>query len=131
MIKRIPLILAWFVFLLSLAQPAGAEMTSGSYRIRGSVQSGGGAAAGSANYQLKGTLAQPSPLMDSFEPPLSDNYDLYPGFWFVIAALESTCPGDFDSDKDVDGADLAAYILDDGGLGVDILASNFGKENCP
>ena len=56
---------------------------------------------------------------------------LKPGFLYAIAALESTCPGDFDGDKDVGSADLAEYIDDSGGLGLDVFAINFGKVNCP
>ena len=42
-----------------------------------------------------------------------------------------TCPGDFDWDEDVDGSDLAEYIFDSGGLGLDEFAVSFDKENCP
>ncbi len=108
-----------------------AEMASENYNIRNSVHSAGGVPTGSANYQINGTVGQPSPLMDSNEPPLSDKYDLYPGFWYVIAAFENTCPGDFNGDKDVDGSDLAEYLFDSGGLGLDVFAVSFGKENCP
>jgi hypothetical protein len=69
--------------------------------------------------------------MDSLDPIFSDSYDLYPGFWYVIAAFESTCPGDFNGDKDVDGSDLAEYIFDSGGLDLEVFAANFGKVNCP
>jgi len=121
-----------FIFLLTNSPfLAFGEMQSDSFRILSSVQSGGGIPAGSVNYQINGTVGQPSPLMDPFELPLSTTYDLYPGFWYVIAALESTCPGDFDGDKDVDGADLAEYLFDSGGLGLDVFAANFGKNNCP
>ena len=108
-----------------------AEMTSENYRIPSSVLSGGGTFSDSTNFQINSTVGQPSPLMDSANPPYSDNYDLYPGIWYLFSLVAETCPGDDDGDRDVDGEDLAAYILDDGGLGLDIFSSNFGKENCP
>jgi hypothetical protein len=117
-------------FLLSLVYPAGSEMTSNSYRIRSSVQSAGGVPTGSVYYQLNSTVSQPSPIMNPHYPPLSDTYDLYPGFWYSVAAIERTCPGDFDGDRDVDGSDLADYIFDPAGLGVDVFAAYFGVDNC-
>jgi len=127
--------LFWFTvltaLLISFSSDSSAEMASDNYRIQSSVQSGGGTSTGSTNYLTNSTLGQPSPLMDSPDPPLSDSYDLYPGFWYVISALGSTCPGDFDGDKDVDGADLAEYIFDSGGLSFDVFAVNFGESNCP
>jgi hypothetical protein len=39
--------------------------------------------------------------------------------------------GDFDYDCDIDGFDLAAYILVPMEISLDIFAANFGKENCP
>ena len=81
--------------------------------------------------QAAGTAGQPSPLIDPLAPLISNTYDLYPGFWYALADLESVCPGDFDGDKDVDGAHLVRYIHDSGGLGLDVFAINFGKVNCP
>ena len=49
----------------------------------------------------------------------------------IIGLNLDSCPADDDGDKDVDGADLAAYILDSGALGPDEFAANFGKINCP
>ena len=86
---------------------------------------------GSTSFQMNSTMGQSSPLMNSADPPYSNNYDLYPGIWYLFSLVAETCPGDDDGDSDVDGQDLAAYILDDGGLGLDVFASNFGKENCP
>ena len=41
------------------------------------------------------------------------------------------CEGDFPpSDGDVDGADLAAYIVAPAGIGLDEFAANFGKTIC-
>jgi hypothetical protein len=119
------------VFITGFALVGLAEMISDNYRIQHSVQSGGGSSKGSTNYQMNSTLGQPSPLMDPLDPPLSDTYDLYPGFWYVISALGSTCPGDFNGDKDVDGADVAEYIFDSGGLSLDVFTANFGKSTCP
>ena len=56
---------------------AAAAMSSSSYSLKKSVLSGGGATMGSANYQMAGTLGQPSPIgMCS-----SRNYINCPGFW--------------------------------------------------
>jgi len=41
-----------------------------------------------------------------------------------------TCHGDMDRDGDVDGSDLAEYILDDGGVSITDVAANFGKTAC-
>ena len=120
-----------FAAWLGLSPIGIAEMVSDNYRIRSSVHSAGGVPVGSTNYQINGTVGLPSPLMDPVEPPLSNTYDLYPGYWYVIAAFESTCPGDYNGDKDVDGSDLAEYLFDSGGLDLEMFAVNFGKANCP
>jgi hypothetical protein len=80
---------------------------------------------------MNSALGQLSPPMDPDDPPFSGSYDLYPGFWYVIFDLGSTCPGDSDGDKDVDGTDIAEYIFDSGGLSLDVFAVNYGKSNCP
>jgi hypothetical protein len=67
--------------------------------------------------------------MDSLDPPFSDFYDLYPGFWYAV--MGPKCEGDYDGDGDVDGADLAEYLIDSGGLDLEVFAANFGKVNCP
>ena len=107
------------------------EMTSENYRIRSYVHSAGGVPTGFANYQINGRVGQPSPLIDPLEPPFSDTYDFYPGFWYVITVLAITCPGDLNDDNDVDGSDLAEYIFDSGGLDLEVFAASFGKEDCP
>lgn len=38
----------------------------------------------SANFQMNSTLGQPSPLMSADDPPVSENYANYPGFWYTI-----------------------------------------------
>jgi hypothetical protein len=40
------------------------------------------------------------------------------------------CEGDFEPDGDVDGSDLA-FLIDTGGIGIDIFAEEFGRVNCP
>ena len=128
--KKICILLA-FILIFTPSPAAFGDMSSENYHIQNSVLSGGGLTTISENYQMSSTLGQPSPLADPTEPPISDSYDLYPGFWHVIAALGSSCPGDYNGDKDVDGSDLAGYIFDSGGLGLDVFAANFGKKNCP
>ena len=118
-------------FVMGISSMALSEMSSDNYRVTTKVVSGAGGPMGSADYQLNGTVGQPSPLMDPLEPPLSENYDMYPGFWNVVVAFESTCPGDFNGDRDVDGSDLADYIIDSDGLGLEAFATDFGKTNCP
>jgi len=72
-------------FLSILTMPAAAVMSSNSYRIFTSVISGGGGSVSSANFQTSGTIGQSSPLMEPLDPPFSDSYDLYPGFWYTLA----------------------------------------------
>ena len=40
------------------------------------------------------------------------------------------CEGDFNTYGDVDGSDLAVYILDNMGISLADLAGNYGKMNC-
>jgi hypothetical protein len=116
---------------MSIANPASGQLESDNYRITTNVMSGGGAHMESVNFQMNSTLGQPSPLMEQGMDPFSDNYGLLPGFWYTIGPLSAICPGDFDWDFDVDGADLQEYIFDSGELGLDVFAANFGKESCP
>ena len=114
------------LFLLS-SLSWGRGSASESYSLPSSVFSCGGSSLGSSNFRATGIIGQPSPLMDPADPPYSDSYDLYPGFWYAeeagvtcrdIAFFASgfghmegemgyspSC--DFDSDGDVDGMDLA------------------------
>ena len=84
---------------------------------------------GSANFGMNSTLGQPSPLMNPADPPYSDVYDLYPGFWYTLDAQivcgdlaafaaafgrvsgdpEYSPECDTEPDGDVDGVDLAEY----------------------
>ena len=108
-----------------------AEMSSSNYEITITVLSGGHGPMVSTNYQLNGTVGQSSPLMDPLEVPLSDNYELYPGFWYALTAFAGTCPGDYNGDKDVDGSDLADYLIDAAGLDLEFFAADYGRVNCP
>ena len=107
-------------FMLGLSSIGIAEMSSDNYTIPTSVLSGGGAPMSSGSYKTNSTLGQSSPLMDPADPPLSTNYDLYPGFWYTLEAAvpQNDCPGDFDGDGDVDGSDLATF------------AADFGRTDC-
>ena len=40
------------------------------------------------------------------------------------------CAGDYEPDGDVDGADLANYIIDSGGISLAEFANNFGRNDC-
>ena len=66
-----------------------AAMESESYRIPISVQSGGGAFMMSANFQKESTLGQSTPLMNPSSSPYSENYDLYPGFWYALGGSDN------------------------------------------
>lgn len=108
------------VFILGVAITGSAEeMSSANFSITSSVMSGGGAPAASSNFETNATLGQPSPLINPYDPPLSSNYNLEPGFWYTVKAEPvNTCEGDFDDDGDVDGSDLAVF------------AADFGRTNC-
>ena len=75
-------------FLTILVMPAAADMSSTNFRIVATVISSGGGSISSANFQTPGTVGQPAPLMEPLDPPFSDNYDLYPGFWYTLAYYE-------------------------------------------
>jgi hypothetical protein len=49
----------------------------------------------------------------------------------ICSMISVTCPGDSDQDMDVDGTDLADFIFESEGLGLDEFAVNYGKINCP
>jgi hypothetical protein len=71
------------VFIVILAIPAFASMGSENYGIPESVFSNGGGPIISENYGIDSTLGQPSPLMEDIQP-ISTNYGLYPGFWYIL-----------------------------------------------
>jgi len=129
------------------------EMSSDNFRIPTSVVSGGGTPMSSTSFRVNQTIGQPSPLMDPLDPPYSADYDLYPGFWYTAIPEDvELCEGDFDSDNDVDGSDLAIFAADFGrtdcatgpqcegdfdddddvdGSDLAKFASDFGRTNCP
>ncbi len=137
-------------FILVIAGGALCEMSSANFSIPTSVVSGGGSPASSTNFQTDATLGQPSPLVDPADPPYSTNYDLYPGFWYTVAAEPmDACEGDFDNDGDVDGSDLATFAADFGrtdcvddcegnfdedgdvdGSDLAVFAADFGRTDC-
>lgn len=55
----------------------------------------------------------------------------YPFTIRVQSTSVPTCDGDFDKDRDVDGADLAAFAAGAAGLELGTFASDFGKNSCP
>jgi hypothetical protein len=111
-------------------------MESTHFKISTSVISGGGILTESGSFRLKSTLGQSTPLMDPADPPYSDSFDAYPGFWYTVApALGGYCIYDFEPDGDVDGKDLAAFIQDliSGMVGSGDLADftgEFGRSPC-
>ena len=118
-------------FILLLTMAGWTEMVSDNFRIRTSVQSGGGAVAGSSRYQIQSTLGQPSPLLETDDMPFSDNFELYSGFWYTVADGGETCPGDLDGDKDVDGVDIELLIFSSSLDVLPDLAEYFGRTDCP
>ncbi len=86
-----------------------AEMSSTNYRITTTVMSGGGVPMGSANFQMNGTLGQPSPLMDPLDPPWSSTYDLYPGFWYFA---NDACQCNLNTDHSCNILDYQIFIQD-------------------
>ena len=151
--KRMFCVTVLVVFILSFSFNAFAGMGSKSFHITTSVISGGGAPMASTSFQNNSTLGQPSPLMDSNDPPYSVSYDLYPGFWYTLEAkFIEPCEGDFDRDGDVDGSDLAVFAAyfgrtdcqtgpicegdfdsdgDVDGSDLAIFAADFGRTDCP
>jgi hypothetical protein len=127
------LMLMALALLLVLAHSTGAEMQSDNYRIPTAVFSGGGATVSSTSYKTNSTLGQPSPLMDTNNPPYSDSYNNYPGFWYTVDAGLYGCLWDLDEppDGDVDGIDLAEFIagsFDENAL--EGFATEFGSIDC-
>ena len=72
------------VFILSFAPVARGRMQSTHYRISTAVISGGGVAMVSDSFNMDSTMGQPTALMNPVDPPWSQGYELYPGFWYTI-----------------------------------------------
>jgi hypothetical protein len=128
------IILALTAIVLILLLPGiitASDMTSTSFTSSNTAISGGGLPAASTSYNTNSTVGQSTPLMDPQDPPFSDGFDLFPGFWYTVAAVGRTCPGDDNGDKDVEGADLAAYAAGAMTIGWDALAADFGRTDCP
>jgi hypothetical protein len=53
-----------------------------------------------------------------------------PAMGGMLAYLSVTCPGDFDGDGDVDGADLAVLADTPGLLDLATFATYFGRNDC-
>jgi hypothetical protein len=119
------------VLFFSFPLEPSAEIASENYRVPSSVYSAGGTPSESTHFRTSGIVGQPSPLVDPLDPSISSTFDLYPGFGYVVVVSESTCPGDFNGDRDVDGEDLADYVVDAGEIALDVFAFNFGEFNCP
>ena len=108
--------------IIGFVSPASvfAGMGSQHFHLTTSVFSGGGTAMESDHFKMTATLGQPSPLMVSEDPPISENFSLEPGFWYTLEAIFiKPCEGDFGGDGDVDGSDLAVF------------ANDFGRTDCP
>ena len=84
--KKIIYITLAAAILCIFSIPASAEMQSSNYDITTSVLSGSGAVMTSDNYDVNITFAQPSPIRETGTPPESDNFVLYPGFWYTLEA---------------------------------------------
>ena len=112
--------------LLGVVLNSQAEMKSNSYRITSMVLSGGGTAIFYI-YQMNSTIGQPTPLMDPNDPPISSTYNLLPGFQYTLVVGDSACFGDSEPDSDVDGADLAHFIVNGDLTRLGLLGQNYGK----
>ena len=83
-----------FVLWMFIGLVHGEENSNGKYRIPTMVISSGGGLMGSASFETNTTVGQQSPIPDPAEPPFSNSYDLYPGFWYTVANVGLTCPGE-------------------------------------
>lgn len=85
--KNILHIISILIFISGFTQFASAGMRSRNFRIPTSIVAGGGTAISSDNFQLNGTLGLPSPLTEMDDPPGSEHYILFPGFWHTTDAI--------------------------------------------
>ena len=48
----------------------------------------------------------------------------------TVEIISAACLGDVEPDGDINGRDLAAYLLDKMGISMVDFAANYGKVNC-
>jgi len=129
--KKVFYIIFSLIFIIGFLNTTRSEITSTNYRMRSWCISSGGEPTESENYNSNSTVGQPSPLMDSLDPPMSNSYDLYPGFWYTQSRGLLPCQDlssfarafgttnldadyniscDSERDGDVDGVDLADFL---------------------
>jgi len=87
------------MFILGSINVSFASIGSQSYSIPTSVLSGGGTTMASENFRMNSTIGQPSALMQQDDPPCSETYSNYPGFWYtidIVLSEEVTVPWDFE-----------------------------------
>jgi hypothetical protein len=110
---KIPIVLALPVTLFWILQSSAEPLKSASFQIPTFVLSGAGGRSESQSFRIEATLGQSTPLMDPADPPYSESFDAYPGFWYTVPpALASYCSYDYEPDGDVDGKDLSEFIPD-------------------
>ena len=125
--KITTIILVMSCLCLGMPISGDAGMSSANYRITTTVVSSGGGPRASASYGLNGTVGQPSPLIDPDDPPWSTNYDLLTGFWYTVGG---GCTYDYDTDGDVDGADLAEFLNAFDPMNLPSFTAQFGRNDC-
>jgi hypothetical protein len=77
---------------------------------------------------MESALNYPGDLADHVHPN-NTGYGKMADVWF--AALKTLLVADRDRDGDVDGSDLAAYILNNRGMTLENFAAIFGRGNHP
>ncbi|MBU2644682.1 hypothetical protein KKI24_08250 [bacterium] len=108
-----------FAFILCVSMVGFAAMQSEHYKSKTSVESGGGGPVSSTNYNTNSTIGQSSPVMDPEDPPWSDTYTLYPGFWYTI---EKKAANVCECDLNTDGrCDMQDWLL---------FGSDWGRTDC-
>ena len=133
--KSVFVLLNFLLIAFGFNETGFAEMQSINYRNTASVISAGGGTMNSMGLSSHTTLGQPSPIMDSLDPPMSNSYDLYPGFWYTLSTGLMPCEDlfsfaqafgttgsyvnynvscDSEPDGDIDGVDLADFLQEYG-----------------
>jgi predicted amidohydrolase YtcJ len=128
--KKMFYMLGTLAIILSSSTFGDAETFGTNYRTTTTVMSSDGHPMRSANVQTNCSVGQPTPIMKQDPAPYYGNFGLLPDFRYAVAAADSICPGDLNGDQDVDGEDLADYLFDSDGLGLEAFANDFGKANC-